>query len=230
MRQNNWKSRIKRWIAASLSLILCVVLLCPVFVSAEETDGSTIHIKTQDDLKELADNCKLDTWSQGKTVILDTDLTLDENAEEFLPVPSFGGTFDGSGHVVSGFCLEGDDSRAGLFDTLQSGYLDGCSNTGLIKGRKDVGGIAGQLEPQVTLRYDEDLLNRLGTELDKLQNLTNQAAADAQAGSSTLFGGVNSLISDIGSAKEAVNGLSSAITDWGNENIGQINDVSARLS
>ena len=37
----------------------------------------------------------------------------------------------------------------------QSGYLDGCRNTGTVRGRKDVGGIAGQLEPQVTLRYDE---------------------------------------------------------------------------
>ena len=30
----------------------------------------------------------------------------------------------------------------------QSGYLDGCKNTGIVNGRKDVGGIAGQLEPR----------------------------------------------------------------------------------
>lgn len=392
MRQNNWKSRIKSRIAVGISLILCAGLLDPVFVSAEETDNNTIHIKTQDDLKELSDNCRLDTWSQGKTVILDGDLDLDENAEEFLPIPSFGGTFDGNGYAVSGFTIDGDDSRAGLFDTLQSGaviknlsvegqvtpagdgdtigglaginygkitgcsfegtiqgstsvgglvginettgqminckfqgtvtgehyvggiagqntgsliqcensgdvnttavevsadiedlsvlgttesvpagtdiggiagfssgvvqgctntgnvgyehmgynvggitgrqsgYVDSSSNTGLVKGRKDVGGITGQLEPQVTLRYDEDLLDRLGTELDNLQNLTNQAAADAQAGSGTLSGSMNSLISNISNAKDAVNGLSGAITDWGNQNIGQINDISARLS
>ena len=58
----------------------------------------------------------------------------------------------------------------------QAGYLDGSNNTGSVCGRKDVGGIAGQLEPQVTLRYNEDLLDQLWVELDTLQGLTNQAA------------------------------------------------------
>ncbi len=40
----------------------------------------------------------------------------------------------------------------------QSGYLNGCTNQGVILGRKDVGGIAGQLEPEIFLRYGEDLL------------------------------------------------------------------------
>lgn len=49
----------------------------------------------------------------------------------------------------------------------QSGYLDGCRNTGTVQGRKDVGGIAGQLEPQVTLRYNEDLLDQLWGKLER---------------------------------------------------------------
>lgn len=97
MTQNNWKRKIKQWISFSIILVLCVILFCPKFVSAKENDNKTIHIKTQDDLRELANNCRLDTWSQGKKVILDVDLTLDENAEEFLPIPSFSGTFDGTG-------------------------------------------------------------------------------------------------------------------------------------
>ena len=392
MRQNNWKYRMKRGSAAFLSLILCMTLLCPAFAYAQESDGSTIHIQTQDDLRELAKNCRLDTWSQGKTVILDNNLTLDETADEFLPFPTFGGIFEGNGHTISGLSLDGEDSRAGLFDTVQasaninrlsvvgqitpsgdgdtigglagknygkitgcsfegsirgtvsigglvginettgqmincqflgnvtgehyvggiagqntgsliqcenygeinttavevsadisdisllgttesvpagtdiggitgfssgviqscenignvgyehmgynvggivgrqSGYLDGCKNIGMVNGRKDVGGIAGQLEPQVTLRYDEDLLDQLWAELDTLQDLTNQAAVDAQTSSDTLSENIGSLISDIGTAKDAVSGLSSAITDWSNGNIQQINDISARIS
>ena len=97
MRQNNWNHKIKRGIAAFLSLLLCGTLLCPAFAYEQEADGSTIHIQTQEDLQELAENCRLDTWSQGKTVILDNDLTLDETADEFLPIPTFGGTFEGNG-------------------------------------------------------------------------------------------------------------------------------------
>lgn len=392
MTQNNFKYKIKRGTAAFISLLLCVVLLCPAFSLALETDGSTIHIKTQQDLQELAENCKLDTWSQDKTVVLDNNLTLDETASEFLPIPTFGGTFDGNGYTISGLSLNGEDSRTGLFDTLQasasinnlsvvgdvtpsgnsdtigglagknygkinscyfegkiqgtdsvgglvginettgqminchfkgtvtgehyvggvagqntgsliqcenngdinttvvevsanisdisligttesvpagtdiggiagfssgviqscknsgnvgyehmgynvggivgrqSGYLDNCKNTGTVNGRKDVGGIAGQLEPQVTLRYAEDLLDQLWVELDKLNGMTSQAAADAQSSSHALSGSINSLISNIDSAKNAVSGLSSAITDWGNGNIQQINDISARIS
>lgn len=392
MRQNNWNHKIKRGIAAFLSLLLCGTLLCPAFAYEQEADGSTIHIQTQEDLQELAENCRLDTWSQGKTVILDNDLTLDETADEFLPIPTFGGTFEGNGHTISGFSLDGENSRAGLFDTLQasavinrlvvvgqvmssgdgdiigglvginygkinscsfegtvrgavsagglvginettgqmvncqfqgtvtgehyvggiagqntgsliqcenhgeinttavevsadlsdisllrttesvpagtdiggiagfssgviqncknagnvgyehmgynvggivgrqSGYLDGCKNMGTVNGRKDVGGIAGQLEPQVTLRYNEDLLDQLWVELDTLQGLTNQAAADAESSSDALSGSISTLISDIGTAKDAVSGLSSALTDWGNENIEQINDISSRIS
>ena len=37
----------------------------------------------------------------------------------------------------------------------QSGYLSSCTNSGTILGRKDVGGIAGQLEPEVRLLYNE---------------------------------------------------------------------------
>ena len=50
----------------------------------------------------------------------------------------------------------------------QSGYLNGCTNQGVILGRKDVGGIAGQLEPEIFLRYGEDLLNQLWSELGTL--------------------------------------------------------------
>lgn len=392
MIQNNWKNRIKRGTAVFLSLLVCMVFLCPAPAFAKETDSRTIHIQTQEDLKELAENCRLDTWSQDKTVILDNNLTLSKTANSFLPIPTFGGTFEGNGHTISGLLLDGEGSRTGLFDTLQagavinrllvvgqvapsgdgdtiggiagknygkingcsfegtirgtvsvgglvginettgqiincqfqgtvtgehyvggiagqntgsliqcenhgeinttavevsanisdisllrttesvpagtdiggiagfsngviqscknvgnvgyehmgynvggivgrqSGYLDGCKNTGIVNGRKDVGGIAGQLEPQVTLRYDEDLLDQLWTELDTLQGLTNQAAADAQTSSDDLSGSISHLLSGIDTAKDAVSGLSGALTDWGNENIQQIDDVSARIS
>ena len=392
MKQNNRKKKRERWIAAGLAVVLLVSSLFPVLAFAAETEDGAIHIQSQEDLRTLAENCRLDTWSQDKTVILDKDITLDEEAQDFLPIPTFGGTFEGGGHTISGFVLTDDASNAGLFDTVQesavvshlkvvgqvmpggegdtigglagtnygklvdcsfegavkgkdsvgglvgvnettgqmiscrfqgsvtgehyvggiagqntgsliqcendgeinttavevaaelpdisllgttesvpagtdiggiagfssgviqsctnannvgyehmgynvggivgrqSGYLDGCRNTGTVKGRKDVGGIAGQLEPQVTLRYNEDLLNKLWTELDTLQGLANQATTDAQNSSSALAGNFNSLSANISAAKDAVSGLSGALTDWGNENMEQINDVSARLS
>lgn len=390
MKRTNLKS--VRRLAAGLAVALLASFLFPAPAFAEKTEGGAIHIQSQDDLRALAENCRLDTWSQGKTVILDQDIVLDEDAPDFLPIPTFGGSFDGAGHTISGLSLTQEASDAGLFDTLQesavvsrlkvvgqvspgstsdtiggiagtnygkllhcafegavqgkdsvgglvginettgqligcsfqgtvtgehyvggiagqntgsmiqcrndgeinttavevaadltdfsvlgttesvpagtdiggiagfssgviqnctnagnvgyehmgynvggiagrqSGYLDVCRNTGTVRGRKDVGGIAGQLEPQVTLRYNQDLLDKLSIELDTLQGLTNRATADAQNSSQALAGNFNSLSANISAAKNAVSGLSGALTDWGKENIGQINDVSARLS
>ncbi len=386
MKANN---RIPKLVALCLAFCLCVSFLCPTSALAEETHV-TIHIQTQEDLEELAKNCQLDTWSQGKTILLDNDLTLSETVLEVLPIPTFGGTFDGNNYTISSNSLSGENSQVGLFDTLQSsavvknltivsqvtsnedclggiasknygklvdctfegtvqggasvgglvginettgqiincqfqgtvtgdhyvggiagqstgsmiqcvnsgdinttavevsadvsdlsqlrttesvpagtdiggiagfsngviqscentgnvgyehmgynvggivgrqsGYLDGCQNKGIVNGRKDVGGITGQLEPQVTLRYNEDLLDQLWVELDTLQGLTTQASADAQSGSNRLSSSMNSMISNIRSAKDAVSGLSGALTDWGNDAVQQINDVSARVS
>lgn len=385
------KNRLTRMTAVCLSLILCLGALCPGFSCAAVAEDGAFHIQTQEDLRALAENCRLDSWSQGKTVVLDNDLTLDETAEEFLPIPSFGGTLEGNNHKISEVLLDGEQADAGLFDTLQdtavvrhltvvgqvtpssgdtvgglagknygrlvdctfegtvqgdtavgglvgsneasgqivscrfrgtvmgehyvggiagqntgslvecensgdvnttavevpaeftdlsllrttesvpagtdiggvagfsggiiqscrntgnvgyehmgynvggivgrqSGILAGCKNTGTIQGRKDVGGIAGQLEPQVTLRYDEDTLQRLGTELETLQGLVSQAAKDAESSSDSVSGSIQTMLTEIESAKDAVHHLSTALTDWGNDNLEQVNTVSARLA
>lgn len=71
------------------------------------------------DLLELTRNCSLDTWSQGKTVRLAADLDLTGAA--FTPIPTFGGTFDGQGHTISGLSLTANGSKQGLFRTIQPG-------------------------------------------------------------------------------------------------------------
>lgn len=392
MKRNNKNKGKKRRMAAVLATALWVSLLSPALTFAGEAGDGAIHIQSQDDLCDLAENCRLDTWSQGKTVVLNQNIALDEEAEDFLPIPTFGGTFEGNDYTISGFSLTGEDSNAGLFGTLQksavvnrlkvvgrvtpsgtsdtiggiagtnygkvvdcsfegavkgddlvgglvglnettgqlidcrfqgtvtgkhyvgglagqntgsliqcrndgeinttavevsadlsdlsllgttesvpagtdiggvagfssgviqsctnggnvgyehmgynvggivgrqSGYQDGCRNDGIVKGRKDVGGIAGQLEPQMTLRYTEDLLDKLWAELDTLQGLTDQVTAHTQSSSHTISSSFDSLSDNVSAAKDAVSGLSGALTQWGNENIGQINDVSARVS
>lgn len=395
MRRNKGTYGIKRWTAVCLTLLLCFGLCCPGTASALGGSSDVIHICDQEDLEELAKNCRLDTWSQGKTVILEQDLVLDETAEDFLPIPTFGGILEGNGHRISGLLVTEDGAQTGLFDTIQSGgivtgltvvgqvtpdgdgdtiggiagrnygkivnctfegvvnaktsvggivgvnettgqiiqcrfqgvvtgehyvggiagqntgsliqcensgdinttavevstdltdlpelsdlrttesvpagtdiggiagfssgmiqgckntgnvgyehmgynvggivgrqsgYLDGCSNEGLVQGRKDVGGIAGQLEPQVILRYDEDMLQKLWDELDVLQGMMDQTLEDTGSASDRISADMDQMISDVDAAKDAASDLSDAMSDWGNENIGQINDASARLS
>ena len=83
----------------------------------DRPDGSTIYLESLSDFLNFAQQCTLDTWSQGKTVVLTCDLNLAGSG--FTPIATFGGTFDGGGYTISGFSLRADGSVQGLFRYLQ---------------------------------------------------------------------------------------------------------------
>lgn len=375
-----------------LAMVLAALLLLPSAVPAAAAGNSTILISSPEDLMELSRNCSLDGWSRGKTVELTTDLDL--TGTEFQPIPTFGGTFDGKGHRISGLSITGSSNVRGLFryiqpegivknltvqgtvdptdrkDTLggiagsssgrimncsfqgtlegntsvggiagvneasgriincsfsgsvaarhyvggiagqnygsviqcanngsintveventatmddlnreqlnaaentpvctdiggiagfssgilqgcrntgsvgyahvgyniggivgrHSGYLDCCVNTGFIQGRKDVGGIAGQMEPEVLLKYNRETLNDLWDELDTLQDMMDDMLNDTDGISSSLSAQLHSLSDDARTAQTATKDLTDALSDWANESIDQVNELSARMS
>ena len=130
----------------SVLLAVCVALSClPLGVLAEEPVKETVHIATAEDFLQLAENCRLDSWSQGRTVVLDADL--DVSGTEFAGIPTFGGVFQGQHHTISGFHLKQDGSVQGLFRYVQeSGEVYDLTVTGTVTpegSRSTVGGIAG---------------------------------------------------------------------------------------
>ena len=56
----------------------------------------------------------------------------------------------------------------------QSGYISDCINNGLVYGRKEVGGIVGQLEPSMSLIFQEDYLQKMSREIKDLNNETKK--------------------------------------------------------
>ena len=158
-----------RFCALALSCLLLISLL-PVTQVLADGDGA-IHIKSAEDLRSLAHSCTLDSWSRGKTVVLDNDIVLTDDDE--LPIPTFGGTFNGNGHIISGLSITQSVSPAGLFGVLQKdaviknlnvegtvtpsgdseniggivgenhGTIESCTFNGSVSGKRSVGGIAG---------------------------------------------------------------------------------------
>ena len=63
----------------------------------------------------------------------------------------------------------------------QSGYIVECVNRGEIMGRKEVGGIVGQMEPTMQMKFDEDTLQKLEKEMDTMMGMAGQTMS---------FGGV----------------------------------------
>lgn len=112
----------------------------------------------------------------------------------------------------------------------QSGYLNGCTNQGAILGRKDVGGIAGQLEPEIFLRYGEDLLNQLWTELGTLGDQVDHLLSDLNSTNTSTTAQLQALSSHAGTAQDAAGELMDTAKDWANGNLDTVNDLSARIS
>ena len=61
-----------------------------------------------------------------------------------------------------------------------SGYLSGCSNVGSVTGRRDVGGIAGQLIPYAVWDFSDDRLAGLTGAINGMQALLAETAQNAQ--------------------------------------------------
>ena len=163
------KTKLHRLCALALGALLLLSLF--PFTSALADGDDTIHIKTEEDLQSLARSCTLDSYSRGKKVVLDNDLVLESTGA--LPIPSFGGAFDGGGHTISGLDMEESVSPAGLFGVVQKGgsvknlhvegaltpsgdsqdlggiagknhgTIENCSFNGSVSGKRNVGGIAG---------------------------------------------------------------------------------------
>ena len=56
-----------------LLVLVLVVALCLLCGAAAQPNPKEIHIYSADDFVQLSKSCKLDTYSQGKTVYLDSD-------------------------------------------------------------------------------------------------------------------------------------------------------------
>ncbi len=137
-------------------------------------DKTTLYIENADDMKMLAKNCRLDTWSRDKYVILKNDIMLD--GSDFKYIPIFSGVFDGQGHTISGISITNSGSYTGLFCITQEsavikdlhvqgsnvasgeqlatggivgdnyGLISNCTFEGNVNGYDYTGGIAGYNE------------------------------------------------------------------------------------
>lgn len=170
----------------SMALVGCLSF-APMAVYANPTDADSevensaveemeipvdaIHLATAEDILSLAEECVLDTWSIDKTVVLDNDI--DMSSVEFEGIPTFGGTFLGLGHKITGLYMEHEASVVGFFRYLQktaevndlhiegeilpegtskmvgaiagcnAGKIVDCSFLGEVSGKEQIGGLVG---------------------------------------------------------------------------------------
>ena len=89
----------------------------------------------------------------------------------------------------------------------QTGYLYKCVNFAQVYGRKEVGGIVGQMEPTTFIEYTEDTMQILQSQLGTVSNLTGQAFSTIQDGNSDMGVQVDDLYNSLVDAKDALDTL-----------------------
>lgn len=153
------------------SFILAITIFIIPCLPSRADEVNAIYIKSTQDLIVMANECRLDTNSLGKTYILSNDITIDSG--DFKQIPVFRGTFEGGGHTISGFIVDTSIAPIGLFGIIEvegvvknlkltgkvlpsgegesiggiaghnRGLIESCDFNGTVAGKEEVGGIVG---------------------------------------------------------------------------------------
>lgn len=165
------RQKIKNILTAAVLLLVLLAASIPVPFTAKAGEG-ILEIRSKEDWISFAENCRIDSYSEGLQVFLKTDLDL--TGESGITVPVFCGSFNGEGHSVTGIWLEASTDTMGLFRILtpdasvssltiyagirtekersvtgllcgeNQGQIENCVVFGSVKSYSDVGAVAGK--------------------------------------------------------------------------------------
>ena len=179
----------------------------PVEFSASTVIGSVLDTKSVSDMNEISDTVKdiggIAGYSSGSIRKCTNSGTV--------------------GYIHIGYNVGGLAGR-------QSGNIKDSTNSGTVYGRRNTGGIAGEMEPYTSWVVSNDSLDELRTELDTLQDMTNNLLDDVKSQSSTLSDQFDDSITQLNAAEESLDSLITSTTDFVNGNVDSINEVSVRIS
>ena len=165
-------------------------------------------------IRQCQNRAGINTTAQENTVEL-SDITLDSirNSESSDTVTDIGGIAGISTGVIRSCSNEETVGyrqmgyNIGGIAGTQSGYLADCTNTADVFGRKEVGGIVGQMEPTSTIIYVEDTLQILQEQLNALSGLVGRASGNAQSNAGSIYGQLEILRDQTESAASALDSL-----------------------
>lgn len=162
---------------------------------------------------------KINTTPKQNTVNL-SDITLDTlaNSESANTVTDIGGIAGLSSGVIRNCDNRGDVGyqlmgyNIGGIAGTQSGYITGSENYNAIQGRKETGGIVGQMEPITQIEYTQDTLQILREQLNAMSGVVSRVSGNAQSNAGQITGQIGILQDQVQTAKDAVESLYSAGT------------------
>ncbi|MBR1496107.1 MAG: hypothetical protein IJ617_00590 [Oscillospiraceae bacterium] len=140
---------------------------------------------------------------------------------------SYGGIYDCENSGEVGYPHVGYNN--GGIAGRQGGYISGCANTGAIHGRKDVGGIVGQAEPDITVSGGYSTLSRLKGQLDEMSTLIDQAIDHTDASREDIHRLLQALSGSTAVARDSVQILMDESGAMVDSNLDAANDLGEAL-
>lgn len=111
----------------------------------------------------------------------------------------------------------------------QSGFVENCTNSGSVLGRKEVGGIVGQMEPYLSLDLSAASAENLSAELSKLHDLLDVALLNAGDSSTNITNRLNSVSGYMGSASDDLAYIAGETVDFVDNTVASLNDILSRI-
>lgn len=158
-------------------------------------------------------------------------LQMDESQTEIFSGVDAGGIAGYSDGMITGCTNYGEIGyehtgyNIGGIVGRQSGVVSSSTNNGTVYGRKDIGGIVGQMEPYIEVDEAMSLRNAV----DKLHDLIEKTIDDMENGKNAIKGDLDQLVVYSDGAVDASDALASQMTTFINDNMDQVQNITDRL-
>ena len=109
-----------------------------------------------------------------------------------------------------------------------NGILQSCTNLGAVGYPHvgyNVGGIVGQMAPDITLQFSFNGLEELQTELNGLHNLIDATLDDAQSASDTVSGRITRISGYADAARDSAHNMTGQLGDFVDSNVDTANNI-----
>lgn len=187
-------------------------------------------------ISNTINNAKVNVTVQEETFAIDEiDMDQLQNGEGMFSHTDTGGIAGLNTGTLDG-CVNGGEIgyphvgyNVGGIAGRQSGFIKNCYNEELIQGRKDVGGIVGQMEPDMLLRFQQDVLDDLSTEVEQLQVDINNALDHAEYYSDEVLDAFEQLNQTASNASDHLEVLTDDTTRYVDDTTLVINDLLERV-
>ena len=139
--------------------------------------------------------------------------------DDFLDIANIGGIVGDNIGVVDGCVNTGPVGykntgyNVGGVAGKSQGFVTGCENRGEVTGRRDVGGVVGQLVPYAVWDFSEGRLDELQKQLNSLSYLIGKASKNADSAADALGKTLSGIRSDTQRAVDELRGIFDQVRD-----------------